>query len=393
MRRVGLQGRAKRLEREAPRKVLPRHVVLCQSNQGAIYTWQRENAERITRRPYRCLSWRHEGACARREAAVTFARMSEAFERDGFKANGWVFCVLTLDREGFYTGTKPWNDVQEAYRALSKQCRNFMARVRRLCIRNGWRSPGSDWVATVEAHKSGWPHVNLVFYAPELADELEFGRQLGLARGLSKRGATMLDGELLAAAVSTGWGHQSTAERARSRDALAGYITKIAGKLDATTGEIAKLTQTPTNAHERFRRLRSGKGFLPPRRKSEGTTGTMMRRAIDVERSMYGAEPLHKVKDPELAKQVFKCAEIEEDRIGREQQARVAAKELNLPYAQLAPPVVESYRLIGDNFEVLGAERTHDGERGFALDADGCVTWTPSKDQTPEGEREEPWPE
>jgi len=376
-------GRARLLpRREHPKTVLPKHVLLCQSGQGAIYTWAVDNAARIVRRPYRCCSWRHSGPCARREAAVTFARIQEAMTREGYKPDGWVFVVLTLDRDGFYSG-KPWPNVQEAFKALSAMSRNFMARVRRLCERNGWRSPGSDWVATVETHRSGWPHVNFVMYAPELARELEDERQRNLARGCSRRASILLDGELRASALSTGWGPQSTAEQARSKDALAGYIVKLAGQLEATTGELAKLTQVPTNAEGKFRRLRSGKGFLPPRRKSENVTGTMLRRVLDPQRSAFGAITLHEVKDPERAKVIACCAAIEEDRMRREALAQQSAQETGLPYSQLAPPIIESYRVIGENFEVQGEALTIDGERGYSVDAEGFVSWAPDRTEDP----------
>jgi hypothetical protein len=313
---------------------------------------------------------------------VTFARIQEAMTREGYKPDGWVFVVLTLDRDGFYSG-KPWPNVQEAFKALSAMSRNFMARVRRLCERNGWRSPGSDWVATVETHRSGWPHVNFVMYAPELARELEDERQRNLARGCSRRASILLDGELRASALSTGWGPQSTAEQARSKDALAGYIVKLAGQLEATTGELAKLTQVPTNAEGKFRRLRSGKGFLPPRRKSENVTGTMLRRVLDPQRSAFGAITLHEVKDPERAKVIACCAAIEEDRMRREALAQQSAQETGLPYSQLAPPIIESYRVIGENFEVQGEALTIDGERGYSVDAEGFVSWAPDRTEDP----------
>jgi hypothetical protein len=323
---------------------------------------------------------------------VTFARIQEAMNRTGFKPDGWVFVVLTLDREGFYSG-KPWPDVQTAFKSLSSMSRNFMARVRRLCERNGWRSPESDWVATVEQHRSGWPHVNYVMYAPELARELEEQRQANLARGCSERGAILLENELQAAALSTGWGVQSTAEQARSADALAGYIVKLAGQLEATTGELAKLTQAPTNAEGKFRRLRSGKGFLPPRRKSEGITGTMLRRVLDPQRSAFGAITLHDVKDPERAKVVACCAAIEEDRMRREALAQQLADETGLPYSQVAPPVIESYRVIGENFEVQGESLTIEGERGYTEDADGFLKWSPDRTEDPVDEEPPDKPE
>jgi hypothetical protein len=80
-------------------------------------------------------------------------------------------------------------------------------------------------------------------------------------------------------------------------DKLAAYIAKLAGQAGAVwdgasggglheaavvhtmegqvVGEIAKLSQAPTRAPSHFRRLRSSKGFLPPKRKDETITGAL----------------------------------------------------------------------------------------------------------------------
>ena len=76
-----------------------------------------------------------------------------------------------------------------------------------------------------------------------------------------------------------GWGLESTAERARSAASVASYVVKLAGEGGKVAGELAKLSQAPTMAPERFRRLRSGSGFLPARKGTqEGVTGTLIRR-------------------------------------------------------------------------------------------------------------------
>jgi hypothetical protein len=133
-----------------------------------------------------------------------------------------------------------------------------------------------------------------VGHAPTLAVQLEQERVRRVDEGATPREAILIGGELKTAAVATGWGPQSTTEVAQSTDAIAGYIVKLAGQHDATLGEISKLTQVPLNAPVRFRRLRSGKGFLPPRRKSR-YTGVLLRRRP----SREGDEEICQVNPPQ----------------------------------------------------------------------------------------------
>jgi hypothetical protein len=264
-----------------------------------------------SRVPYCCNTWRCAG-CRRHEAAVTFARIKQA--TDPLPADGWVFLVLTLDRAGYYSG-QPWSDVNAAYRALGTMSRAVLGRIGRTwgpetkLERSGRsktlrtvRALGNRWVSVIEAHRSGWPHCNLLVWCPELADELrrehadrladaDLADAVALARDAWRnkepitramheraRAAVVLSGPLLGMATASGWGRESTAEAAHSADAIAGYIVKMAGHHDAATGELAKITQAPLNAPERFRRLRSGKGFLPPRRSNPEVTGCLVRR-------------------------------------------------------------------------------------------------------------------
>lgn len=232
---------------------------------------------------------------------------------------GWCFLVLTLDRDGYFSG-KPWLDVNAAYAALGKMSRKALERIGRewgpetkleRCGRSKQlrtvRKLGNRWFSVVEAHRSGWPHLNLVVWCPELAELLrreqaarleneEIANALALARDAWKsreavpsavrelaRQATLAGGRVLDVLEASGWGRQSTAEAARDIESVIGYGVKLAGLHDASVGELAKVTQCPMNAPERFRRLRSGKGFLPPRRKDETVTGCMMRRRRSAE--------------------------------------------------------------------------------------------------------------
>jgi hypothetical protein len=273
--------------------VVPKHCQHCAgigSRDWWLWRRKRTDLQNVTRSPYYCKSWRCP-ACARGEAAVTFARIRDAFAP--LDPAGVCFVVLTLDRDGFYSG-KPWRSARDAFRALSSMSCKFLKRLNRMCRARGWRPIGNRWVATVEAHRSGWPHVNFILHCPELALELVSESRKKLAQGASDRESTLLGGELIHHALETGWGPQSTAERGRDAGALAGYIVKLAGEAGAVVGEVAKLTQLPHGAPVRFRRLRAGKGFLAPRHRNPDVTGTLVRRLRERDGTVT-VLPLHKV--------------------------------------------------------------------------------------------------
>lgn len=306
-------GRAKSLEvKPGPGVVLPRHVRACvhsshKSERWGVWTWQRNSPAVVQRVAYQCESWRCP-VCARHEAAVTFARMKQATEREQYDPKGWVYLVLTIDREGYYSGVR-WPNVTAAYRALSGMSNKLLKRLGRewgdeLSVRvdkrGGIREErriGSHWVAVVEAHRSGWPHVNLVLYAPRLARELADSTRARKILGCSDREAVLAEGTVLHHTTGAGWGRQSTFESARDTEALAGYLVKLAGNHEASMGELAKITQAPTMAPARFRRLRSGKGFLPPRYHNPDVTGVLVRRRRSPEGD-WETLSVNEAKDP-----------------------------------------------------------------------------------------------
>jgi hypothetical protein len=312
--------------------VIPRHVAACQHSpteleRWFIYTWRRDGSSPVqVRVPYCCDSWRC-AVCRRHEAAVTFARLKEAQDSElrakrglePLDPRGWVMLVLTLDRDGYFSG-QPWHDVNAAYAALGKMTRAVLGRIGRVwgpdtkLERSGRsrelrtvRTLGNRWISVVEAHRSGWPHANVFVWCPELADELrreqaerledpELADAVALARDAWKAGepvpaavrerarrASLIGGELAELVTASGWGLQSTAEAARDIEAVLAYGVKLCGLHEASVGELAKITQAPLNAPVRFRRLRSGKGFLPPRHSNPDVTGCLVRRRRSAE--------------------------------------------------------------------------------------------------------------
>jgi len=247
--------------------------------------------------------------------------------RPQFTPDGWVFLVLTLDMRGHYVGgVAKWETAAAAFRDLSRLNRNFLTILRRYAKKNGWRNPASNWVAVVEAHRTGNPHLNLMVYSPELAAQLASEREYIRAQEGTRRQEILLRGDLLCMAMQAGWGAESTAERVESLGKLNNYMVKLAGEGGQTSHELAKLSQVPRNAPKNFRRLRSGKGFLKPKHKSETMTGTMIRRVVDYGHGQsLGAIPLQK---PSRFKRDIDrymagvCCGLEGDRLEREYNAR-----------------------------------------------------------------------
>ena len=268
----------------------PGHVRACVHNQlpgqpWFLHTWNRDEPGNQVRTPYVCNSYRCPSVqCQRAAAHRDFARIDAAMKGatgGGLAPDGFVFLVLTIDQQDHFRRLrKPYRHVQECFKRLSNNTRFFLRRLRRRQRAMGWRETGNEWVATVEVQRNGWPHLNLIVYAPELADELRAEAAMPWLghKSLVKPGTWLFD-----AVVETNWGTISTAEAARDQEALAGYVTKVAGEFGRTIGEVSKITQAPVNARCKLRRIRAGKGFLPPQgaqRRDGSRTGVMMRRQV-----------------------------------------------------------------------------------------------------------------
>lgn len=221
----------------------PGYVGACE-----LGSWHLALRHRATGEPkrvrYRCRSWRHEGACSRARASVEFRRLERALAPHPPELV--VFMVFTMPRG------KP-HELAGAYRTLWRKWQS----VRQWLVRNYGDAP---YAATVEAHKSSWPHLNVVMVAtPELA-------------------AAVRDGDayarwLIGPAKRAGFGWRLSAELARDRTAVAGYIVKLA----RLSGEVMKATQMPLAAPRGLRRIRSSRGFLGPLREKSDWTGELVK--------------------------------------------------------------------------------------------------------------------
>ncbi len=240
-----------------------------------LHTWTKGAAHHATRHVALCGSWRCD-TCCRYRGRVDFARIADAF--GPYEAKHVCFAVLTLDQEGTFSG-EAWADAEAAYRALSDLAGRFMHRVNRMLAKAGLDEVGSRWVSTVECHRSGWPHLNIVMASRGLAELVAKSAQARAELGRTDRECKLVDGELLRHAIGAGWGPQCTLEVAHDTDAIAGYIVKLAGELDesfAALGEVTKMTQRPLQAPKGLRRIRSGRHFLPPRKRDPVLTGALL---------------------------------------------------------------------------------------------------------------------
>jgi hypothetical protein len=246
--------------------------------------------------------------------------MQEAFEET--PPEQLVFLVLTLDAP---LHDLRHNDLGSLYKELGKRLEKFRKRLRRLMrTRLGVDPFGKSWVAVVEQHASGVPHVNVLMRAPEWARWLSDRYASKRIAGLSTRNARLLAGTnqhrdetdalFLDLLNACGFGYRSSAEVARNTEAAIGYIGKVAGHADhtasrvarrlareqglAAVGEASKGSQLPIRAPKGFRRLRSGVHFLPPRRKGD-KTGMIVKRYRTSEGDEI-ARPLVVTQRPDL---------------------------------------------------------------------------------------------
>jgi hypothetical protein len=176
-----------------------------------------------TRLVYTCGSYRCPSEqCQRKAAHTDFARIKKALEEPGLDPSGFVFLVLTIDQhDHFKTTQKPYKDEQEAFKRLSSNTRYFLRRLRRRQATKGERVLDNEWVGTVEVQKNGWPHVNLIVYAPELAEELRAEQPIGPHDPKAPRHRAIVRGWLKEAVTATNWGTISTAEGVRDAEAMA----------------------------------------------------------------------------------------------------------------------------------------------------------------------------
>lgn len=235
----------------------PRYVKACHARAWTVTYWRRDGqplndkGQRTRHTPFRCQSWRHPGRCRKARAAEDRKRIASALtERD---PRGFVYVVLTFDQRRIeqYGG-----NLFNTYKGLL----GCWGKLRKRIIRE-WGP--IEYVAVVEQHRSGWPHVNVLIYNQRLAEECR-----ATEHAQKKNGVYVLEGYkrvrarwLRPHAVASGFGPIAYLEPMHDAHGMAGYLVKLADQL---AGEVSKGSQVPVQAPRHFRRLRSSRGFLPP---------------------------------------------------------------------------------------------------------------------------------
>lgn len=238
-------GGACQYENKGTRRTSLKYVEACASQRWSIVSWKKDDPEQRSKRSFRCKSWRHEGDCAKWKAAQDFVRI-----RDGLKERkNLVYMVLTID-------PKRWKNTWSAYRGGFHCWKRLVLRLER---RYGGKV---EYVSTIEAHKSGYPHYNFVIENKGIYDAVE--KHIRLVERQLKRDA-----------LGCGFSWKSYVEPLQDFEAMSGYLVKL-------SNELVKSSQIPVNAPKHFRRIRSSRGFLPAVHKHDGTwTGKVVFHPVD----------------------------------------------------------------------------------------------------------------
>lgn len=191
---------------------------------------------------FRCHSWRHEGDCARWVNAQTFVRIRDAAKNHPIKP---LYMVLTMSRVMF-RGIPTDNQAKRTAKAYRKVYEAFTLFHHRMAYHYGKMA----YVALIERHKDGFPHLNLIIHNQAMYDLAQGEMDL---QPKDRPWKGMVEGIL----EECGFGRICYIDPVRSVDEIAGYFTKL-------IAEASKTLQLPTNAPEGFRRLRASRGYLPP---------------------------------------------------------------------------------------------------------------------------------
>ena len=192
-------------KRERRRWRFPKRVHLCESGRVRA-RWRRLETGEEFETEYRCGSFRCR-RCGRRRGlndADDIRAVLEAWEREGQAA---AFIVLTFPRRRFREGC--WGRMQ-CWETLPRAWNRLRHRLRR-------RGLLGAYFTVMEAHRDGWPHVNLVM-AGALGEVVKAGRWREVRRILVRE------------AKASGFGFEVWVSREPAGRQLAGYLAKYLTK-------------------------------------------------------------------------------------------------------------------------------------------------------------------
>jgi hypothetical protein len=225
------------------------YVSACECGAWHLEVWKKLEPHARRRVPFRCRSWRHAGSCRLWKGAQDFVRI-----RDGMaKLDHWSHLVLTFARPANISPTMLFRAGLSRWAKLRKRLTRTFGDIK--------------YIQTWEVHRSGFPHIHLAISNVSLSE---------MSCNTPKQNWKVLVEPL---AVACDFGQIGWLERLRSREAFAGYLTKLAREL---TGA-GKTYQVPTNAPRHFRRLRASQGVLPPVLRDPDITGVLHFCAADGE--------------------------------------------------------------------------------------------------------------
>lgn len=259
-------------KKHAKRKRDGRSITICNEGTGRFAHWKKEREGiafdgRIPSRPFllervdgqvrvfRCKSIRCP-KCRKQILHRDFVRINEALQKHG----QWIYSVLTFDTKSWISGRESawkngWRTLQRFRQRLE---RHIGEQIR--------------YIAVMEQHASGWPHVNFLFTWDSI-DKLDNHQANALAADLKKWM------KRTAPAVGLGWSIE--AGRLESREKIANYLSSVAAGSDGKAPEDDKLRadrerfvnevnasqgkeyQIPTQAPIGIRRTRASRGLLP----------------------------------------------------------------------------------------------------------------------------------
>lgn len=212
-----------------------------------------------------CRSWR----CPRCAYGVAM-RDLRRLEAGVLKRPWWLYCVLTVDPAHW---SNPWEVYKLAGHVWDKRLRKRLER----------RFGKLTYVQTWEAHRSGWPHLNLLLSGDALERDVlryKHGVRTVLKKGRprtahwtawrSRREGTSGRFRDKRDAwtqwiEASGFGRMKWVEIVDSPASVANYMAKVAREIGSTlwkqTGNGGD--QRPLNAPPHFRRIRSSRGLVP----------------------------------------------------------------------------------------------------------------------------------